>query len=114
MPAIVTWLGVMPKRASAPAARCAFRLTHAWKRLVNTLNLRGAHARRLIYLDHPRRDLAPRVLLGLGQRILRQPAAQIGIAGEHRERRAQLDRAARPHGEAVATRLDHGQVAGDL
>src|ERR1700730_9650804 len=95
MPTVVIWFGVRGERASKRASRSALRLTHAWKRVVNTLLRllltvrlsRGATdlPRLLIDLDDLGRHHAPGVSLRLGQRRLAQPPAQSGVAGEDRQ-----------------------------
>src|SRR5438105_15781474 len=100
VPAIVTWLGVIGSRPSSRASLCALRLTHAWKRVVNTRlhllsRLPGAPGL-LIDLDHLGRDHAPGVALRLGKPGLPQAAPEQPVPGHDRQRRAQLDRALGP------------------
>src|SRR5215472_8188236 len=120
VPAMVTWLGVIGSRPISRAIRCALRLTHAWKRVVNTrLHLlvrvgsdtSGAGPPRfLIDLDHPRRDRLPAVALRFRQSSLSQAPAQQRVAGDDGQRRAELDRALRADRQAVHTGLHHRQV----
>src|SRR5262252_8663324 len=119
VPAMVTWLGVIGSRPISRAILCALRLTHAWKRVVNTrLHLlvrvgpdtSGAgSARLLVDLDHPRRDHLPAVALRLRQSGLAQAPAQQLVAGDDGQRGAELDGALRPDRQAVHTGLHHGQ-----
>src|SRR5437660_896007 len=92
VPATVTWLGVIGSRPRSRASRCALRLTHAWKRVVNTrlhLLCAGRPAglpdapRLLIDVDHLRRDDAPGVALGLRQPRLAQPPPQQRVPRHH-------------------------------
>src|SRR5262245_24324886 len=71
VPAIVIWFGVIGSRARSVASRWALRLTHAWKRVVNTrldLPLVSVDAARApgqprlpIDLDDPRGHARPRI-----------------------------------------------------
>src|SRR5215467_2256105 len=81
VPATVTWFGVMGSRPMSRASRCAFRLTHAWKRVVNTrLHLLSPLLPGLpglpVDLEDPGRDDGPCIALGLGQAGRAQPAPQ--------------------------------------
>src|SRR5947209_19902063 len=89
MPTVVIWFGVRGERASRRASRSALRLTHAWKRVVNTL-LRllvtcGAAGlpRLLIYLDDPGRHQTPGESLRLGLCGLSEPAAEHRVPRQH-------------------------------
>src|SRR5262252_7775081 len=123
VPATVTWFGVMGSRPSSRAIRWALRLTHAWKRVVNTRvhllvrlvrSASGAGAPRLLVdLDHPPRNGPPPVPLRLGQPGLAQPPPQQLVPGEDRQRRAELDGALRTHRLSVHASGDHRQVARD-
>src|SRR5258708_24725754 len=113
VPATVTWLGVMGSRLSRPAARWALRLTHAWKRVVNTrLDLLAGGPRLphlLVHLDQPRRDRLPGVALGLGEAGVAEAAAEQPVARQHGQRGAELDGPLRLHGQAVDPGLEHGE-----
>src|SRR5215472_15229776 len=121
VPATVTWFGVTGSRANCLAIRWALRLTHAWKRVVNTrLHLlvrvvSGASIpsppRLLVDPDDPRRDRPPSIALGFRQPRLAQAAAQELVAREDGQGRAELDRALRAHRQAVDAGLDHRQVS---
>src|SRR5438105_176263 len=116
IPTVVIWFGVSGERARRRASLSALRLTHAWKRVVNTrfglLLTRRAPclSRLLIDLDHPGGHHRPRVPLGLRQGRLAQLTPQVRIASQNRESHTQLTRAFGPDGQAVPARFDHGQV----
>src|SRR5437764_9940272 len=97
VPVTVTWLGVIGSRPRSRASRCALRLTHAWKRTVNTrLHLLPTRRSRglprpprlLVDLDHLRRHDPPGIALGLPQARLAEPAAEQPVARQNGKRRA--------------------------
>src|SRR5947209_5166954 len=106
MPATVTWLGVTGRRATAAASRSALRRTQAWNLLVNIFDSRTRDlASAAVDVDDAGGDLAPGVAASLGQPAGSQSRAQVAVAGEHGERRAQLGRSARSGGERCDARL---------